>query len=79
MTSNPSGNLALTPNPPLTMTIQTAMARTGLSRATIYRMLERGDLAAIKAGRRTLIRAESLEAFIVLCPKWQPISARKAA
>jgi len=79
MTSNKSGNLAPTPNPLLTMTIQAAMERTGLSRATLYRMLVRGDLEACKAGKRTLIRADSLDSFLGKCPKWEPISARKAA
>jgi excisionase family DNA binding protein len=34
-----------------------------LSRATIYRMINRGDLEAFKVGARTLIRFASIEAL----------------
>jgi excisionase family DNA binding protein len=71
MTSNQNGNLAFHPT---TLTIQTAMARTGLSRATLYRMLKRGEIIAIKCGKRTLVLAASLDGFLNSCSRWQPIS-----
>ena len=37
---------------------------TSLSRASIYRAIARGELEAIKHGRRTLIRAEALDRFL---------------
>jgi excisionase family DNA binding protein len=72
MTSNPMGISAL---PPITLTVKTAMARTGLSRSTLYRMLKRGDITALKAKKRTLILTESLDNFLASCKRWQPISA----
>ncbi len=35
-----------------------------LSRATIYRMINRGELEAIKLGARTIITTESIEARV---------------
>lgn len=40
----------------------------GLCVATIYELLGRGHLAAVKFGRRTLIPAESLKAYLSNLP-----------
>jgi hypothetical protein len=40
-----------------------------LSRATIYRMIGRGDLEAIKIGARTLVTTSSLEALAAGAPR----------
>lgn len=41
-----------------------AAEATGLSKATLYRLIDRGELKTLKVGTRTLIRREVLEAFL---------------
>ena len=41
---------------PLTVTIPDAVRLSGCSRSSLYEAMRRGELAAKKAGRRTLIR-----------------------
>jgi excisionase family DNA binding protein len=36
----------------------------GCSRSTVYRLIEAGELRAVKSGRRTLITAESIETYV---------------
>ncbi len=48
----------------LTVTIPQACEITGLGRSTIYRLFEDGKLQRIKAGTRTLIKMDDLEAYI---------------
>jgi excisionase family DNA binding protein len=36
---------------------------TGLSKATLYRLVERGELHTIKVGARTLIRRAEIEGY----------------
>ena len=40
-----------------------------LSRATIYRMINRGDIDAFKVGSRTLITVASIEAMAANAPR----------
>lgn len=40
-----------------------------LSRNTIYRMIDRGDIEAFKLGARTFITYESIEALIARAPR----------
>lgn len=40
-----------------------------LSRATIYRMIGRGDLEAFKVGARTLVTVASIEAMSAAAPR----------
>jgi excisionase family DNA binding protein len=40
----------------------------GLSRSTLYRLLATGEVKAIKVGRRTLIVAETLRAYLAAAP-----------
>lgn len=40
-----------------------------LSRATIYRMIGRGDLEAFKLGSRTLVSVASIEACAAAAPR----------
>ena len=40
-----------------------------LSRATIYRMIGRGDLEAFKLGSRTLVTLSSIEALAAAAPR----------
>ncbi|ATC26473.1 helix-turn-helix domain-containing protein [Caulobacter vibrioides] len=41
-----------------------AAEATGLSKATLYRLIERGELTTLKVGTRTLIRREVLEGLL---------------
>lgn len=54
----------------LTVTIPEACAMTGLGRSSIYRLFDDGKLQRLKAGTRTLIRVDDIEAYIEsLTPK----------
>lgn len=48
----------------LSVTIPQACKITGLGRSTIYRLFEEGKLQRLKAGTRTLIKMDDLEAYI---------------
>ncbi len=56
---------------PIALTISDAVKVSGISRTSIYEALKRGDLTALKAGRRTLIRHAELEAFMAGLPVYQ--------
>ena len=58
------------PNP-LAVTIPAAVETTGLSRSAIYLALKRGDLTALKAGRRTLIVFSDLQEYLAKLPTYQ--------
>lgn len=47
--------------PPLLYRIQEAMRLLSVSRTTIYRMIGKGDLIAVKLGTATRITADSLQ------------------
>lgn len=55
---------------PLAVTIPDALKATGLSRSALYEALKRGDLTALKAGRRTLIPFVDLEAYLAGLPAY---------
>ena len=44
--------------------VREAGAALGLSRATVYRLIERGELPTFKIGTRTLIQRTALDALI---------------
>jgi excisionase family DNA binding protein len=48
----------------LAYTIQETAASLGVSTDLVYDLVARGELHAVRAGRRKLIRAESLELWI---------------
>lgn len=48
----------------LAYTIQETAASLGVSTDLVYDLVSRGELNAVRAGRRKLIRAESLELWI---------------
>jgi excisionase family DNA binding protein len=56
---------------PIALTISNAVRASGLSRTTIYEALKRGELTAMKAGRRTLIKYSDLEAFMERLPAYE--------
>jgi|TARA_B110000093_G_C12843739_1_gene356368 excisionase family DNA binding protein len=56
---------------PLTVTIKEAVQITGLSRTSLYSALKKGELLAIKAGRRTLIHYSALENYLSSLPAYE--------
>jgi hypothetical protein len=53
---------------PIAMSLSRATLVSGLSRSELYRRLAAGDLRAVKAGKRTLILADSLHTFLAKLP-----------
>ncbi|MFC0408966.1 helix-turn-helix domain-containing protein [Roseomonas elaeocarpi] len=53
---------------PLRLTVPAACGTSGLSRASLYRALARGDFSAQKCGRRTLIDGASFAAWLDRLP-----------
>lgn len=58
-----------TPVSPLAYGIADAVRASGVSRTRLYEALTNGDLAARKAGRRTLIEADELRRWIASQPR----------
>jgi excisionase family DNA binding protein len=53
---------------PVTLSVKDAITTSGLSRSTLYNLISEGRLEAIKFGRRTLIKGESLERLLASLP-----------
>ena len=51
-------------NAPITVTVANAGTMSGLSVATLYRLIERGELDTIKIGRRRLVRVDSIKRLV---------------
>ncbi len=64
---------------PLAFTIEGTTQATGLPRTTIYELLGQGKLQARKAGRRTLILAESVQAYLESLPAATIAAPKRAA
>jgi len=50
------------------MTIADVTLRTGIGRTSLFEAIRHGKLRAVKAGARTLIKAEDLKAFLASLP-----------
>jgi excisionase family DNA binding protein len=50
------------------LSVNEAKHRLSVSRSTIYNLLAKGDLLAVKAGARTLIPAESVATYVARLP-----------
>lgn len=59
----------------ITLTIPDAVKASGASRTAIYEALRRGELTAKKHGKRTLIEADALKAWLANMPTYQPARA----
>lgn len=64
---------------PMTYTIEGAVQASGLPRTTIYNLLGDGKLESRKAGRRTLITAESLQKYLANLPSANIAAPKRAA
>jgi excisionase family DNA binding protein len=49
---------------PLTVRISTAVRLTGISRSTLYELIQSGDLETVKVGRSTLIPFKALSKLV---------------
>ena len=58
--------------PKVAYTILEFCAAYSLSPATVYRMLDRGELRAVKPGGRTLILRKDAQFWHNALPTWQP-------
>ncbi len=54
---------------PIALTIRDAVQLSGVSRSTLYRAIKTGDVVARKHGRRTIILADELRAWLQDLPK----------
>lgn len=59
---------------PIAFTIREAATTSRVSRSEIYAALKRGDLAAKKRGRRTLILRDELQRFMAGLPAYQAVA-----
>lgn len=55
--------------PPRALSISSFCKSYNVSRAQTYKLIERGELVAVKMGSRTLIPVESAEAWFCSLPK----------
>ena len=53
---------------PLLISVEAAYVALGISRSQLYIMLERGELEAVKIGRRLLVKASSIAGYIDALP-----------
>jgi excisionase family DNA binding protein len=49
---------------PITVSVSQAVAMTGLSQATLYRMMDRDEIASVKLGGRRLLNVQSLKKLV---------------
>jgi excisionase family DNA binding protein len=62
---------------PITVTIATARKLSGLGNTTVWALLKRGKLEAVRVGRRTLITVRSLEALLAPASASEPQPSRR--
>jgi excisionase family DNA binding protein len=56
---------------PISITIPDAVKLSGMSRTRLYDALQRGDITARKAGRRTLIAFADLQNYLASLPVYR--------
>ena len=56
------------------VTVAEAIERFGIARTKLYESIRAGEIEAFKLGRRTLIRAESVRAFIDRLPRLSDVA-----
>jgi hypothetical protein len=65
---HPHEQTALIAAQPFAVQVPDACRISGLSRSELYRRLAAGDIAAVKAGKRTLVLVDSLRDHITRLP-----------
>jgi excisionase family DNA binding protein len=63
----------------LAISIVEAARRSGLGRSTIYEAIARGELKVRKAGRRSLILIDDLQAWLARLPEAKPVAMQPAS
>lgn len=63
------------PIEPISLSPESAAAYVGLSKRTIYQLLEDGAITARRSGSRTLIDGDSLRAYFRSLPNYLPGAA----
>ncbi|HQT63437.1 MAG: hypothetical protein B7Z75_10820 [Acidocella sp. 20-57-95] len=63
----------------IALTIEDTVKTSGLARSRIYELMGTGELIARKAGRRTLIMADSLRAYLENLPQAVIAAPKRAA
>jgi excisionase family DNA binding protein len=77
--SPPGGTTAVSESaPPLAVTVIEAARTCDLSKSSLYEALAKGEIEAVRAGRRTLVLGDSLRAYIQRQPRYRPTLGRKA-
>ncbi|HEX9073251.1 MAG TPA: DNA-binding protein [Pseudolabrys sp.] len=66
--STPKSDAPPPPNAPLGLTVEAAVAASGIGRTLIFRAIQRGQLKARKYGRRTIILPCDLTDFLESLP-----------
>jgi excisionase family DNA binding protein len=64
---------------PKLLTLPEVQAHLRVSRATVRRLISRGQLPIVKVGRRTLVTRQALEAFVRQQQVWRDPDARTEA
>jgi excisionase family DNA binding protein len=57
---------------PIFIGLEDAAAFLGCGRTTFYKLIKDGDIRAVKQGRRTLIRTQSLREYAASLPDIEP-------
>ncbi len=63
----------------LAYSLSEVAAASRVSRSTLYRAIDAGELRAVKRGRRTLVLAQDMKRWIENLPAVSPNEARTAA
>jgi excisionase family DNA binding protein len=57
---------------PLVYSVPDAVKAAGIGRTSVYQAIAAGELKAVKHGRRTLILADDLRAYLAALPAMKP-------
>lgn len=60
----------LNPGPPRYVKVPEIAARLGVSRMTVYRMVRRGQLPALRFGKNFRIEAAAVDEYIAMAEQW---------
>ncbi len=66
--SNSTVRRTAEPALPFALTLDAAVAYSGMSKTRIEGLLRNGDVSAVRTGRRTLVLGDSLRSFLIGLP-----------